>query len=156
MQRRRRFAPPGCGIIAALSSDPLLAPRVNICHSLRAEVHRFPSFGKQTYYYHVFVSPCGKVKVLQLHGHVKQARRVHRRTRPLRNREKWLRRVTFAYGATIFRSTGLFVRFKTLNSTFGADICFVFFTPIFVSSSLFFRKKKEVEKKMCQIMRWNL
>lgn len=42
------------GIIELLSPDPLLAPHVNICHALQAEVHRFPSFGKQTYYYLLF------------------------------------------------------------------------------------------------------
>lgn len=45
------------GIIEPLSHDPLLASHVNICHSLPAEVHRFPSFGKQTYYYHLFSPP---------------------------------------------------------------------------------------------------
>lgn len=30
--------------------DPLLDLRVNICHSVRAEVVRNPSFGKQIYY----------------------------------------------------------------------------------------------------------
>lgn len=52
-RRCRRFISTGSlsGIMEPLSPDPLLALHVNICHSQRAEVHRFPSFGKQTYYY---------------------------------------------------------------------------------------------------------
>lgn len=60
------------GLIEPLSSDPLLAPHVNICHSLQAEGHRFPSFGKQAYYYHLFFPSRIEGNVLWLDGSVNQ------------------------------------------------------------------------------------